>query len=114
LEIEPQFLDDQEHMHDASVSSVGISIEGQLELSALNQWFGKLLREKGVDIFRMKGVLSIKGMSTPFVFQGVHMLFKGEPLEGAVAAVQNQNKLVFIGRNLDRAELTNGFKACFV
>ena len=45
----------------------------------LQAWISKLLREKGVDIFRMKGFLSIAGESNRFVFQGVHMIFSGKP-----------------------------------
>ncbi len=40
--------------------------------------WGSCCKEKGIDIFRMKGVLSIKGVPNKFVFQGVHMLFDGK------------------------------------
>jgi G3E family GTPase len=67
--------------------------------------------EKGADIFRMKGVLSIKNDSKRFVFQGVHMLFDGEPGKPWGTEART-NKIVFIGRNLDRAALEAGFKKC--
>ena len=70
LEMDPGFLDgDEEHEHDPSVFSVGIRQEGELDMNKLNAWLGKLLKEKGVDIFRMKGVLAISGMAAKFVFQ---------------------------------------------
>jgi G3E family GTPase len=53
--------DDGEHSHDASVTSVGIEIEGQLDPRMTNEWLSKLLREKGADLFRSKGVLCFKG-----------------------------------------------------
>jgi G3E family GTPase len=59
----------------------------------------------------MKGVLSIAGVDERYVFQGVHMLFDGRadrPWNGD----QRSNKLIFIGRNLDRAELEEGFRSC--
>ena len=31
--------------------------------------------------YRMKGVLSIRGQEDKFVFQGIHMLFDGQPME---------------------------------
>lgn len=82
-------------------------------MARLNAWVSKLLQEKGVDIFRMKGVLSIAGSEDKYVFQAVHMLFTGETLEpwGDDPRV---NKLIVIGRNLPREEITNSFKACFV
>lgn len=59
----------------------------------------------------MKGVLSIKGEAKRFVFQGVHMLFDGRP-ERPWGEQPRRNSLIFIGRNLDRAALNEGFKAC--
>jgi G3E family GTPase len=90
---------------------VGIALEGDLDAKKLNQWMSKLLQEKGPDIFRMKGVLAIKGEPNRFVFQGVHMLFDGK-LDKPWGTTPRANKLVFIGRNLDRDALTAGFKSC--
>lgn len=100
-----------DHEHDEEVSSVGITIPGDLDSKKLNKWMSRLLAEKGPDIFRMKGVLSIKGDDRRFVFQGVHMLFDGKP-DRPWGADGRGNKLIFIGRNLDRAELTEGFRRC--
>ena len=68
----------------AGVNAAGAAYvwQGELEMGKLNAWLGKLLKEKGTDIYRMKGVLAIAGMAQKFVFQGVHMLFDGQPLEG--------------------------------
>jgi G3E family GTPase len=99
------------HEHDDEVTSVGITTPGDLDDKKLNVWLGKLLREKGVDIFRMKGVLSIKGEDRRFVFQGVHMLFDGRP-ERLWGSETRRNTLIFIGRNLDRAELNQSFRDC--
>ena len=101
-----------DHEHDDEVGSVGISTPGELDGKRLNEWIGGLLRTKGTDIFRMKGVLAVRGSNKRLVFQGVHMLFDAKfdrdwkPLE------TRANTLVFIGRNLDRAELDAGFKSC--
>ena len=99
------------HEHDEEVSSVGITVPGDLDPDRLNDWLGKLLSEKGVDIFRMKGILSIKDEERRFVFQGVHMLFDGRP-DRPWDGEPRQNSLIFIGRNLDRTELEGSFKAC--
>ena len=100
-----------EHSHDGEVTSVGISTPGDLDGKKLNEWIGELLRVKGGDIYRMKGVLCVKGTNKRLVFQGVHMLFDAKfDREWGTAA--RMNTLVFIGKNLDRAALTEGFKAC--
>lgn len=59
----------------------------------------------------MKGVLSIRGEEQRFVFQGVHMLFDGRP-DRLWGEEPRANSLIFIGRNLDRGELEEGFRSC--
>ena len=100
------------HSHDDSVTSVGLSSDRPLDAKKANAWLGKLLREKGVDIFRMKGILDIAGAPERYVFQGVHMLMDGQPDRPWKPGETRRSQLVFIGRNLDRAELTAGFAAC--
>ncbi|MDI1336271.1 MAG: GTP-binding protein [Lacunisphaera sp.] len=101
-----------EHSHDEEVSSVGISVDGELDGKKLNEWISKLLAEKGGDIYRMKGVLVVKGTKKRLVFQGVHMLFDAKFDREWKDGENRTNTLVFIGKNLDRAALTEGFKAC--
>jgi G3E family GTPase len=52
-----------------------------------------------------------------YVFQGVHMLLTmGSSAEGMgrpwAPDEKRTNKLIFIGRNLDRKALTESFEAC--
>jgi G3E family GTPase len=111
LDIDPSFLSDTAHVHDAAVTSVGLEIQGDMDERRLEDWMRTLLRERGVDIFRMKGILSVKGKDERLVMQGVHMLLDGalgKPWDGS----PRTNKLVFIGKNLDREALTSGFRAC--
>jgi G3E family GTPase len=114
LEIDPQFLSEDAHEHDETVTSVAIVESGVVDGLKLNEWLGDLLRTKGVDIFRMKGILNIAGEDRRFVFQGVHMLFDGKPDRPWKPTETRKNELVFIGRNLDEAELKGNFKACLV
>lgn len=101
------------HEHDDEVTSVGITVPGDLDLERLNKWLSKLLREQGPDIYRMKGVLSIHKMPERFVFQGVHMLFDGRP-DRLWGSQPRHNSLIFIGRNLDRTALNESFQACLI
>ena len=43
-----------------------------------NNLFKSLMINQGKDLYRYKGVISVKGMDKRFVFQGVHMLFGGD------------------------------------
>jgi len=100
------------HEHDDSVSSVGIRLQGDLDADRFERWMVDLLRRSGTDIFRTKGVLSLAGSTERFVFQGVHMLFDGQPGRLWGEGEERQNQLIFIGRNLDRQALTDGLTAC--
>ena len=102
-----------QHEHDDEVGSFSIEKDGDLDEQKLQAWISKLLREKGVDIFRMKGFLSIAGESNRFVFQGVHMIFSGKP-DRPWGSLTRRNQLVFIGRNLDEKEMRKGFENCLV
>lgn len=112
LEVDPNFLGEDAHEHDETVGSVAIAQAGSLNYDKLNAWMGQLLREKGVDIFRMKGILNIQGEENRFVFQGVHMLFDGKSDRPWHPNETRKNELVFIGRNLNEAEIKSGFASC--
>ena len=101
-----------EHTHDESVSSVGIEEKRELDPKKLNNWLSELLQSKGADIFRMKGILNLKGSPNRFVFQGVHMMFEGKADRPWKDADERKSQLVFIGRKLDREALNAGFRRC--
>merc|ERR1711879_597218 len=113
IEMDDAFLEDShDHQHDSRVSSVGIDIPGEVVQQKLNDWISWLLKEKGTDLFRSKGVLAVKGMKQKFVFQAIHMLFANS-MEGEWKAGEERRcKMVFIGKNLNRQELTDGFTKC--
>ncbi|MEO8062670.1 MAG: GTP-binding protein [Pseudomonadota bacterium] len=98
------------HHHDDDISSIGISDPRPLDPAKLNQWLDYLLKTRGQDIFRMKGVLNVKGEDRRQVFHGVHMMFDAQA-ERPWGNTPRMNSLVFIGRNLDRAEFEAGFES---
>ncbi|MEO1273090.1 MAG: GTP-binding protein [Myxococcota bacterium] len=102
-----------QHEHDDEVGSIAIERDGDVDPEKLNAWLSTLLRERGVDIFRMKGFISVAGESRRFVFQGVHMLFDGQP-DRPWGNGPRRNQLVFIGRNLDEQSMRQEFEACLV
>ncbi|GAA2787604.1 GTP-binding protein [Saccharopolyspora taberi] len=109
---EPEFLDDTDHQHDPTVTSVGIETSGAVNVERLNEWLGTLLGERGTDLFRSKGILNLAGTDQRYVFQGVHMLHDGELGTPWREDEPRRNRMVFIGRNLDREQLENEFRAC--
>ncbi len=114
LEIDPQFLSEDAHQHDETVYSVALVESGAVDMQKLNDWLSYLLQTQGPDIFRMKGILNIAGEDNRFVFQGVHMLFEGTRDRLWKPNETRKNELVFIGRNLNEAQLKADFQECFI
>jgi G3E family GTPase len=99
------------HHHDTGIASIGIADARALNPDKVNDWLSYLLQSRGQDILRMKGVLNFKGEPRRYVFHGVHMIFDGQ-LERPWGDSARENRLVFIGRQLDRGELEAGFESC--
>nr|GMD74332.1 uncharacterized GTP-binding protein YjiA-like [Ipomoea batatas] len=103
-----------DHVHDSAVTSVSIVSDGTSDLDEVDDWLERLVEEKGDDLYRMKGVLSVSGSEERYVFQGVHSVLDGCPGKTWGPDEKRINKLVFIGRNLDETALRKGFKGCLV
>jgi G3E family GTPase len=99
------------HSHEDAVGSVGLRLDGPIDESRFMDWIGRLLRERGADIYRSKGIIQLVGREECLVFQGVHMLMSLDQ-ERPWGDEPRLNQLVFIGRNLDREALMSGFQAC--
>lgn len=115
LSYDPDFFEEKDEIHNLElVQSVGIKFKGNLHAQYFNMFMMDLLRERAADLYRTKGLLSFHGQGdTKFVFQGVHEQINFGPAqkpwkEGEV----RENKFVFIGKNLDRKELTNSLMEC--
>lgn len=104
----------REFRHDMHVSSVGIVLkEGEhMNLGGLQNWIGELLQQKGSELYRYKGIISVIGFDRKFVFQGVHEMFDGDFMDEWPEGQPRISKFVFIGKDLDRKMLEDGFKKC--
>jgi G3E family GTPase len=103
---------DHTHSHTEDIETVAIATPGDLDGLRLSQWFRELLAEFGDRIMRMKGILNLRKDPDQFVFQGVHLLFEGRPGRAWAEQEERLNRLVFIGRNLDKDKITVGFMNC--
>jgi G3E family GTPase len=108
--------DHHDHAHDhvaaAGIRGVSLSLERPLDGSKVTEWLNRLLAERGPDILRAKGILEITGEDRRLVFQAVHMILEGELQRPWRDDERRFSRMVFIGRNLDEAELRAGFEAC--
>jgi G3E family GTPase len=112
LEMEPTFLEEDAHEHDAAVTSVSLVSEASLDPERFQTWLRRLTATQGADILRFKGILAFRGSDRREVIQGVHMLIDGDALTPWKPGEPRTSRFVLIGRNLDRASLEAGFAAC--
>jgi G3E family GTPase len=101
------------HTHEDEISSVGIELEGVVDEGQFREWIGNLLRERGTDLYRSKGIIQVADQEERLVFHAVHMLMNMDSGR-AWGSEARTNQLIFIGRNLDRQALTAGFRACLL
>ena len=99
------------HLQD--IDTVCIEQPGELDGLKVSMWFRSVIGELGDKILRMKGILNLKGDSDQFLLQGVHWDFEGRPGRAWDAEEERINRLVFIGRALDRKKIAEGFAHCF-
>lgn len=114
VEMDENFLnEDEEHIHDQRVSSIGFVLEAdqQIELYKLQDWISTLIRDYNTDLFRYKGVIAVKGRDKKFVFQGVHMLFGGD-FAAEWGDQERKSVFCFIGKNLEKMGIKEGFMNC--
>jgi G3E family GTPase len=113
LDIDPSFLESDEHGHTEGVYSASFEVARPIDMQKFQQWISTLLQEKGGDLLRTKGILHIAGEPRRFAFQAVHMMADGDFQDVAVGP-EEKSRLVFIGRDLNRPQLRRGFEACQV
>ncbi|XP_062369039.1 zinc-regulated GTPase metalloprotein activator 1A-like isoform X7 [Cinclus cinclus] len=109
------------HAHlDKAIITVTFEVPGNIKEENLNLFIQNLLWEKNVkdktgctmDVIRLKGLVSIQGKSHQVIVQGVHELYDLE--ETSVAWKEDEkrtNRLVLIGRNLDKEIIKEVFIA---
>jgi len=101
------------HTHeDQDIKGVALSLERPLNGRRVTEWLNGVLQAQGPDILRAKGILDVEGEDKRLVFQAVHMILEGELQREWRADERRSSRLVFIGRNLDEADLRRGFEAC--
>jgi len=85
---------------------------GALDSMKLSGWFRSQMPRFGINLLRMKGILNLRGDPDQFLFQGVRMEFEGRPGRAWRPDEDRFNRLVFIGRELDREAIASGFASC--
>ena len=134
LEIEPAFLeaDDHDHdhhhdhgdghhhghshgglkhYHDEEMQSISMKTDTPLDPDKFFPFIQNLVQVEGPNILRCKGILSLKDDPRRFVFQGVHMMLDGDHQREWKQDEERTSRVVFIGRNLPEEKIRKGFES---
>jgi G3E family GTPase len=134
LDIEPSFLevDDHDHdhdhhghdhhhhdhglkhYHDEDMQSLSLKTNKPLDPNVFMPWLQNLVQVEGGKILRSKGILAFHDDDDRYVFQGVHMMLEGNHQRKWKDGEPRQSRLVFIGRELPEELIRTGFESCIV
>ena len=135
LDIEPQFLERNEHehdhghdhddghhhhhdhgglkhYHDEEMQSLSLTSDRPLNPDKFFPWMQGLVAKEGPKILRSKGILAFKDDPDRFVLQGVHMMLDGDHQRPWKDGEPRKSRLVFIGRDLPEDDIRQGFEGC--
>jgi G3E family GTPase len=138
LEIDPEFLDADDHAHhdhdhdhhdhgpgehcdhphhhahDDDVKSFVFRADKAFNAAKLEDFLGAIVQVYGPKMLRYKGVLYMKGSDKKVIFQGVHQLMGSDLGPKWLPNETKQSKMVFIGIDLPRDILLQGLEGCLV
>ena len=103
---------DDDHEHTPGVGAVCLQSRAALEWNALLRFFLELTREKGEDLFRVKGMVHFQNVDKPVIIQGVQATFSPPTYAESWPRGEVETRIVIIGRDLDAADMQTRFAAC--
>ncbi|MFN9090195.1 MAG: CobW family GTP-binding protein [Alphaproteobacteria bacterium] len=111
---EPLTAEDPVHHHDVNrhddrIRAFCFTFDRPIDKRAFEQWFAVLVRLKGEQLLRIKGILNLEGDDTPTVIHGVQHVFHPPVLLPAWPSSDRRTRIVFITRDLTREVIENMF-----
>jgi G3E family GTPase len=103
--------DAKSDIHDDGVKGISLTLDKPVDGQKITTWLNELLARRGPDILRAKGIIDVRGEERRLVFQAVHMILEGDFQRPWTDKDNRYSRMVFIGRDLDEAELRAGFEA---
>lgn len=97
--------------HDAAIVSFTLTFDAEVDWGVFAIWFTLLLHAHGADVLRVKGLLRVAGATGPVLVNAVQHLVHPPQHLPAWPEDWRESRLVFIVRNLARAEIEHSFAA---
>jgi G3E family GTPase len=102
------------HAHDDDVKSFVFRADRAFHAAKLEDFLGSIVQVYGPKMLRYKGVLNMKGSDRKVIFQGVHQLMGSDLGPKWLPNEKKQSKMVFIGIDLPKDILMQGLEGCLV
>ncbi|TYO65199.1 GTP-binding protein [Bradyrhizobium hipponense] len=102
------------HYHDEDMQSLSLKTDKPLDPNVFMPWLQNLVQVEGGKILRSKGILAFHDDDDRYVFQGVHMMLEGNHQRKWNDGERRESRLVFIGRELPEEAIRTGFESCIV
>ena len=102
------------HAHDDDVKSFVFRADKAFNPAKLEDFLGAIVQVYGPKMLRYKGVLYMKGSDKKVIFQGVHQLMGSDLGPKWLPGEKKQSKMVFIGIDLPKDILLQGLEQCLV
>jgi G3E family GTPase len=100
------------HDHDERVTSFCLTFDRPLHWQGVGLWLEMLIRTRGKDLLRIKGVLNLQGQDRPVVIHAVqHVLHPPSLLTAWPEGDPRTSRIVFITQDLPRAVVEAGLRA---
>ncbi len=112
LEVDPEFLGNHEHEHDAAIGSFVLEETRPIDINKLMIWMNAMAQERGDSLYRTKGIFYAHGFEERLVFQSVRMLTTLRRDRFWQPDETKMTQFVVIGKNLDREEFARGLAGC--
>ena len=91
--------------HDARIQAFCMTFDAPMEWDLVSRWLAALRHWRGADLLPVKGILNVVGEDAPLAVHGVHHVFHPPVRLSAWPDADRRSRLVFITRDLGRAEL---------
>lgn len=137
LEIDPDFLAEEEHPHDHhecgehcdhdhshhdhhhahhsdDIAAFVFKSDRPFDTARLDEFLGSIVQVFGPRMLRYKGVLWMDGADRKVVFQGVHQMMGTDIGAKWPENEPRGSKMVFIGKNLPKETIIHGLEQCLV
>ncbi|KAI4387528.1 hypothetical protein MLD38_005354 [Melastoma candidum] len=101
-------------LHRRDYDGTHLARRTSVDLDKFRAWIEDILWEKqhSMDIYRCKGILSIRDSEMLHTLQAVREIYEIVPARKWKEDERQTNKIVFIGHNLDESVLLNSLKSC--